>query len=137
MNYLINGTFVEFAGPQAKPWLVRLPAFRMGPRLERWTGRVRDEIEAVLPELVDEHGEFTMRELMTRLNPVNAERRRWAVEKAVWRLARVPAGSITLRGLGHGRWQVGGEATWSSVRRGGGRSDDDVVDPVDCFGQTQ
>ena len=49
---------MEFAGPQAKPWLVRLPAFRVGPRLERRTGRVRDEILAVLPELVDERGEL-------------------------------------------------------------------------------
>ena len=93
-------------GPQAKPWLVRLPVFRVGPRLERWTGRVRDEIEAVLPELVDERGEFTMKELMARLNPGNEDRRRWAVEKAVRRLAKCVSGTeaSTLRRCEPGRY---------------------------------
>ena len=67
----------------AKPRLVRLAAFRVGPRPERQTGRVRDEILAVLPELVDEWGEFTMSQVMARLNPDEEERRGWAV-RAHW-----------------------------------------------------
>lgn len=56
---------------------------RPGP--QRWT--VRDEILAVLPVIVDQHGEFTERDLMLRLNPDKQVRRQWAVEKALTRLA--------------------------------------------------
>lgn len=85
--YLIKGC-VELAGPQAKPWLVRLPAFRVGSRRERRTGRARDEILALLPALVDECDEFTMKELMANFNPGDEVQRRWAVEKAIWRMNR-------------------------------------------------
>ena len=64
---------------------------------------MRDEIEAVLPEIVDVRGQFTMRDLMSRLNPQNEDRRRWAVEKAVLRLSRCSKQSgqrITPLGLG-------------------------------------
>ena len=86
MKYLINAV-VEVQSPQAKPWLVRLEAFQIGvrPGPERWT--VHAEILAVLPELVDERGEFTERDLMARLNPDKHVRRQWAVEKALTRLA--------------------------------------------------
>ena len=79
---------VEVPIPQAKPWLVRLASFRVGFRPERRTDRMRDEICAVLPELVDEHGEFTKRAVMARLNPGRDERRGWAVDKALQRMAR-------------------------------------------------
>lgn len=90
----------------AKPRLVRLTAFRVGPRPERRTGRVRDEILAVLPELVGARVEFTMNALMTRLNPGNEDRRQWAVEKAVRRLARSVSGTeaSTLRRCEPGRY---------------------------------
>lgn len=97
---------MEFAGPQAKPWLVRLPAFRVGPRPERRTGRVHDEILAVLPEIVDGRGEFTMKDLMARLNSGNEERRRWALEKAMLRLTNaVPFDRLGLERLGPGRYR--------------------------------
>ena len=63
---------------------------------------MRDEILAVLLELIDEHGEFMMRDLLSRLNPED-ENRRWAVEKAVWRLVQRPlrvATIVTRRGPG-------------------------------------
>lgn len=89
----------------AKPRLVRLAAFRVGPRPERQTGRVRDEILAVLPELVDEWGEFTMSQVMARLNPDEEERRGWAVEKAMQRLGRGGGpGVVRLNVLGRGRY---------------------------------
>ena len=72
--------------PQAKPWLIRLEVFQIGvlPGPQRWA--VRDEILAVLPEIVNQHGEFTERDLMARLNSDKQVRRR-AVEKALTRLA--------------------------------------------------
>ena len=92
---------VEVQSPQAKPWLVRLEAFQIGvrPGPERWT--VCDEILAVLPELVDERGEFRMRDLVGRLNSDNDLRRRWAVEKAVQRME-----VTSLVRLGAGRYQL-------------------------------
>ena len=103
MNYLINTNFVEVQSPQAKPWLIRLEGFQIGvrPGPERWT--VRDEILAVLPELVNEHGEFTLRDLIARLNPDNGERRRWAVEKAVARLTSATAGELSVKRILMGR----------------------------------
>lgn len=69
---------------------------------------MRDEILAVLTEIVDQHGEFTERDLMARLNPDKQVRRQWAVEKALTRLAmdrqghpalvdRAPPGRFRLR----------------------------------------
>ena len=72
----------------------------MGPRPERQTGRVRDEILVVLPELIDERGEFTMRQVQARLNPGNDARRGWAVEKAVQRMSRQLPNRILLLGGG-------------------------------------
>lgn len=83
-------------GPQAKPLLVRLSPFRLNIRPGRSAHTVRDEVLAVLPELIDEHGEFTMRDLLSRLNPEGENRRRWAVEKAVWRLVERPLREATL-----------------------------------------
>ncbi len=48
---------------------------------------MRDEILAVLPELINERGEFRLGDLVARLNPDDDLRRRWAVEKALVRLA--------------------------------------------------
>ena len=75
MNYLINCTFVEVPSPQAKPWLIRLESFQIGvrPGPLRWT--VGDEILAVLPELVDERGEFRLADLVAHLNPDKDQRR--------------------------------------------------------------
>jgi hypothetical protein len=88
---------VEVQSPQAKPWLIRLESFqiRVRPGPQRVT--VRDEILAVLPELVDERGEFTMQDLVARLNPDNDNRTRWAVEKALMRLRAVeePGSALT------------------------------------------
>ena len=92
----------------AKPRLVRLAPFRVGPRQERQTGRVRDEILAVLPELVDERGEFRSADLVARLNPDNEERRRWAVEKTLWRFVRMAGGEITIEPLGRGKYLTRG-----------------------------
>ncbi len=78
---------MEVQSPQAKPWLVRLEAFQIGVRPGPQRRTVRDEILAVLVELVDERGAFTERDLMARLNPDKQARRRWAVEKALTRLA--------------------------------------------------
>ena len=88
---------MEVQSPQAKPWLIRLESFqiRVRPGPQRVT--VRDEILAVLPELVDERGEFTMQDLVARLNPDNDNRTRWAVEKALLRLRAVeePGSALT------------------------------------------
>ena len=78
---------VEVAIPQAKPWLIRLEVFQIGVRPGPQCWAVRDEILAVLPEIVNQHGEFTERDLMARLNPDKQVRRRRAVEKALTRLA--------------------------------------------------
>ena len=90
----------------AKPRLVRLAPFRVGPRPERQTGRARDEVLAVLPELVDERGVFTMRQVQARLNPDDDARRGWAVEKAVRRMTGTSGTSLPLIALGSGRYQV-------------------------------
>lgn len=95
--------------PQAKPWLIRLESFQIGVRPGPQRRTVRDEILSVLPELVDERGQFRLRDLVARLNPDNDPRRRWAVEKAVQRLASGRGSSASLQCLGRGRWQVIGE----------------------------
>ncbi len=97
---------MEVPSPQAKPWLVRLEAFQIGvrPGPQRWT--VRDEILSVLPELVDERGEFRLADLVARLNPDKDQRRQWAVEKAVWRMAGASGMSLPLVALGIGRFQA-------------------------------
>ena len=96
MNYLINGTFVEAPSPQAKPCLVRLAPFQIGVRPGPQCWAVRDEILAVLSELVNECGEFKLRDLMTRLNPDRDPRRRWAVEKVIFRMVTVGRGSTEM-----------------------------------------
>ena len=96
---------MEILLTHAKPRLVRLAPFRVGPRQERQTGRVRDEILAVLPELVNEWGEFTMRQVQARLNPGNDARRGWAVEKAMQRLSVRSDGHV-LKALGGGRYRL-------------------------------
>ena len=80
------GLFVEVRVPQAKPLLVRLSLFQLNIRPGRSAHTVRDEILAVLPELIDEDGEFRLRDLVARLNPDNDLRRRWAVERTLSRL---------------------------------------------------
>ncbi len=97
---------MEVQSPQAKPWLIRLESFqiRVRPGPQRVT--VRDEILAVLPELVDERGEFTMQDLVARLNPDNDNRTRWAVEKALLRLRAVEEPGSALTRLGSGRFRV-------------------------------
>ncbi len=103
---------MEVQSPQAKPWLVRLEAFQIGVRPGPLRQTVRDEILAVLPKLVDEHGEFTMRDLMARLNADNEERRRWAVEKALRRLARWKGVEIMgVEPVGYGRYRRIGATT--------------------------
>ncbi|HQU00468.1 MAG TPA: hypothetical protein PLG60_08180, partial [Acidimicrobiales bacterium] len=62
--------------PQAKPWLVRLEAFQVRLRPGPYPLTLRDEVLAVLPEMVDERGEFRLRDLVVRLNPDNELRRR-------------------------------------------------------------
>ena len=100
--------FVEVPSPQAKPWLVRLESFQIGVRSGPQRLTVRDEILAVLPELINERGEFRLGDLVARLNPDNDLRRRWAVERAVCRLhvtggaedariARIKPGCYALR----------------------------------------
>ena len=88
--------------PQAKPWLVRLAPFQISVRAgpKRWT--VRDEILAVLAELMDERGEFRFRDLVARLNPDNDLRRRWAMEKALMRLCADEEPGSTLTRVGSG-----------------------------------
>ncbi len=101
---------VEVPIPQAKPWLVRLASFRVGFRPERRTDRMRDEICAVLPELVDEHGEFTKRAVMARLNPGRDERRGWAVDKALQRMARSDREAGGVVRVASGSFQAGQKA---------------------------
>ena len=77
---------VEVRVPQAKPLLVRLEPFPISVRPGPSRLTARDEILAVLPELVNERSEFTERSLIARLSPDRQDRRRWAVEKALARL---------------------------------------------------
>ena len=77
---------VEVQSPQTKPWLVRLESFQIGVRPGPEHRTVRDEILAVLADVVDERGEFRLRDLVARLNPDKDLRRQWAVEKALLRL---------------------------------------------------
>lgn len=42
---------MEFVGPQAKPWLIRLPTFEIGVRPGPYRLTLRDEVMAALPEL--------------------------------------------------------------------------------------
>ncbi len=101
MNYLIIGTFVEVQSPQAKPWLVRLASFQIGVRPGPQRVTVRDEILAMLPELVDGRGVFRLRDLVARLNSDNDLRRRCAVEKAIQRME-----VTSLVRLGAGRYRL-------------------------------
>jgi hypothetical protein len=78
---------VEVPIPQAKPRLVRLAGFRVGVRPGKSARCVRTEILAVLDELVGEDGILAQRAVVARLNPSGDERRRWAVERALWRMA--------------------------------------------------
>ena len=98
---------VEFVGPQAKPWLIRLPTFEIGVRPGPYRLTLRDEVMAALPELVAERGEFRLRDLVARLNPDNDLRRRWAVERTLTRLLNegLPNGSTIVR-TGWGRYKV-------------------------------
>lgn len=97
---------VEVRVPQAKPLLVRLSPFRLNIRPGKSARTVRDEILAVLPELIDEHGELMMCDLLSRLNPEGDNRRRWAVEKAVWRMANTaPFETLSLEHLSQGRYR--------------------------------
>ncbi len=96
---------MEVQSPQAKPWLVRLEAFQIGvrPGPQRWT--VRDEILAVLPELINERGEFRLGDLVARLNPDDDLRRRWAVEKALARMSDASAGALAVKRFRMGRYR--------------------------------
>ncbi len=93
----------DVLAPQTKRWLVRPEVFQIGvrPGSSRWT--VHDEILVVLPELVDGREELRFADLVVRLNPDNDERRWWAVEKAVWRMAGTSGMSLPLIALGIGR----------------------------------
>ncbi len=62
---------------------------------------MRVEILAALPEIVDERGEFRLRDLVARLNPDNDLCRRWAVEQAVKRME-----VTSLVRLGEGRCRL-------------------------------
>ena len=100
---------VEVPSPQAKPWLVRLEAFQIGvrPGPQRWT--VRDEILSVLGELVGADGILTQRDVVAWLNPSGDERRRWAIGRALWRMAhRRREGDPVLEAVGRGRYRVSG-----------------------------
>ncbi len=93
--------------PQAKPWLVRLASFRVGVCPGRTEHCVRTEILAVLDELVGENGILTQRNVVAQLNPDGDERRRWAIERALWRMAhRRREGDPALVALGPGRYCV-------------------------------
>ena len=92
---------VEVQSPQAKPWLVRLESFQIGVRPGPQRVTVRDEILAMLPELVDGRGVFRLRDLVARPNSDNDLRRRWAVEKAIQRME-----VTSLVRLGAGRYQL-------------------------------
>lgn len=97
---------MEVPIPQAKPRLVRLGAFRVGVRPGPERPTVRDEILAVLPELVDGRNEFRMRDLMDRLNPYEDSRRRWAVEKALVRLCTEVTSTSGVTRTGAGRYRA-------------------------------
>ena len=101
-----RAVIVEVQSPQAKPWLVRLEAFRIGVRLGPEHVTVRDEILAVLRERVDENGEFRVRDLVVRLNPDEDLRRQWAVEKALMRLCADEELAGALVRVGLGRYRV-------------------------------
>ena len=62
------GWYVEVQSPQAKLWLVRLEASQIGVRPGPNRLTLRDEVIAVLPELIAERGEFRLRDLVARLN---------------------------------------------------------------------
>ena len=109
---------VEVQSPQAKPWLIRLEVFQIGvrPGPARWT--VCDEILAVLPELVDERGVFRLGDLIARLNPDNDVRRRWAVEKALWRLTHASSPTdknLMHLGSGHYRFMESAESVVGDI----------------------
>ena len=106
---------MEVRSPQAKPWLVRLEVFQIGVRPGPYRLMLRDEILAVLPELVDERGEFRLRDLVARLNPDNDQRRRWAVERTLARLFVRGLPAVTFTRTGWGRYRVG-ESRSNSLR---------------------
>ena len=93
--------------PQAKPRLVRLAGFRVGIRPGRTERCVRTAILVVLDELVGENGILTQRDVVARLNPAGVERRQWAIERALWRMAhRGREGDPKLEVLGSGRYRA-------------------------------
>lgn len=102
--------------PQAKPWLVRFESFQIGVRPGPYRLTLRDEVVTVLPELVDERGEFRLRDLVACLNPDNELRRRWAVERTLSRLfvSGLPDDSTIVRS-GWGRYRVA-ESRSNSLR---------------------
>jgi hypothetical protein len=66
---------------------MRLAGFWVGARPGKSARRVRTAILTVLEELIREDGILTQRDVVARLNPANDERRRWAIEWALWRMA--------------------------------------------------
>ena len=85
---------------------MRLASFRVGVRPGRTERCVRTEILAVLDELVGDDGILAQRDVVARLNPGGEERRRWAIERALWRMAhRGRGGDPELEVLGRGRYQ--------------------------------
>ena len=61
---------MEVPIPQAKPQLVRLATFRVGVRPGRGAQCVRNEILAVLDQLVGSDGILAQRDVVARLNPL-------------------------------------------------------------------
>ncbi len=100
---------MEVQSPQAKPRLVRLTSFRVGVRPGKSARCVRNEILAVLGELVGADGILTQRDVVAWLNPSGDERRRWAIGRALWRMAhRRREGDPVLEAVGRGRYRVSG-----------------------------
>ena len=98
---------MEVPIPQAKPRLVRLASFRVGVRPGRTERCVRTEILGVLAELIGEDGILTQRDVVERLNPSGHERRRWAIERALRRMAhRRREVDPVLEALGRGRYRA-------------------------------
>lgn len=65
---------------------------------------MRTEILAVLDEFVSEDGILTQRDIVTRLNPAGDERRRWAIGRALWRMAHCGrVGDPVLEVMGRGK----------------------------------
>ncbi len=61
----------------------------------------------MLDELVGENGILTQRDVVARLNPDGDERRRWAIERTLWRMAhRRREGDPVLKVVGLGKYHV-------------------------------